>query len=88
MITDFTNSFLKDIESILDSKIKAAIMDVINEAEAAPNLRSIKNITKLKGYRSCYRIKMGDYRFGLKFENSTLTFAAFNHRKDIYRYFP
>jgi mRNA interferase RelE/StbE len=35
-----------------------------------------------------YRIRLGDYRVGLKIENNTVCFVRFLHRKDIYRYFP
>jgi len=85
---DFTNAFLKDIESVRDPKLKASIKEVIIDAQLSPGIRSIQNVSKLKGYRSCFRIKMGHYRFGLKLENNVLTFAAFHHRKDIYRHFP
>lgn len=88
MKIEFTKSFLKDLEAVRDSKLKAAIREVIQEAEEMPNLRSIQNISKLSGYRTYYRIKMGSYRIGLHFGGGILTFVAFNHRKDIYRHFP
>lgn len=84
----FTKSFLKDLEEVQDSKLKSSIREAIADAEKSPTLRSIQNITKLAGHRSYYRIKLGSYRIGLHFGNGILTFAAFNHRKDIYRHFP
>ncbi len=35
-----------------------------------------------------YKIRVGDYRIGIKFEHETLTFERILHRKDIYKVFP
>lgn len=43
---------------------------------------------KLRGYRSFYKIRFGNYRVGVRFEENTLTFERVLHRKEIYRYFP
>ena len=56
--------------------------------EAAKDILEIQNIKKLKGHRFFYRIRIGQYRVGLKIEKGTVSFAAFDHRKDIYKYFP
>ncbi|MDB5226116.1 MAG: hypothetical protein JWN78_309, partial [Bacteroidota bacterium] len=32
-------------------------------------------------------IRIGDYRIGIKVENEVVYFAAFEHRKDIYKSF-
>lgn len=42
----------------------------------------------MKGSESYYRIKLGDYRLGLRVENNKLIIIRFLHRKEIYRYFP
>jgi mRNA-degrading endonuclease RelE of RelBE toxin-antitoxin system len=46
------------------------------------------NLKKLKGVKSYFRLKLGDYRIGLALENNTLVFVRFLDRKDIYKYFP
>ncbi len=51
-------------------------------------LSEIHNLKKLTGYQLYYRIKIGDYRIGLKFENQLLVFERVLHRKDIYNFFP
>jgi mRNA interferase RelE/StbE len=56
--------------------------------EEVDTLEKIPNIKKLKGHRNAYRVRVGDYRLGLFFENSTILLARFLHRKDIYRIFP
>lgn len=42
----------------------------------------------MKAKGSYYRIRIGNYRLGLKQEQDTLTLLRFMHRKDIYTYFP
>ncbi|MGH8000971.1 MAG: type II toxin-antitoxin system RelE family toxin [Brasilonema sp.] len=56
-----------------------------------PNILSFEEITnlkKLKGYDNAYRIRIGDYRIGIIFDDETVMFQRVLHRKDIYRYFP
>ena len=51
-------------------------------------LSQIPNLGKLKGYRNYYKIRFGDYRVGLRYEDDTLIFERVLHRKDIYKYYP
>lgn len=84
----FTKKFLKQINALHSKKIKKEILLVISEVETAATLSDIKNLKKLSGYTSHFRIRIGDYRIGLFLNNNTLEFSAFDHRKDIYKYFP
>jgi mRNA interferase RelE/StbE len=51
-------------------------------------LSEIKNVKKLKGFSNAYRIRIGDYRIGVTFENNIVKFARVAHRKEIYKIFP
>ena len=88
MKVDFKESFAKDLGKIKDKKLLASVQGIIEQTETAESLREIKKIKKIKGYKIYYRIKVGNYRIGIKFENDLLTFVRFLNRKDIYRYFP
>lgn len=88
MITIFKNEFTRNLGKIKDKRLKEELLSIIEEIEAAENSTRIKNLKKLTGYKNFYRIRLGDYRIGLKIENNTVTFAAFAHRKDIYKHFP
>ena len=73
----------------MDSKsIKNSLISLIELMEKTDSLERIPNTKKLKGHKSAYRARIGDYRLGFFFENSTLTLARFVHRKDIYKLFP
>jgi mRNA interferase RelE/StbE len=84
----FKSSFAKDLRKIKEKKIKQQVLDIIQQVEKASNLQGINDLKQLKGFDKYYRLKMGDYRFGLILEQDTLLFVRFLHRKDIYRYFP
>jgi mRNA interferase RelE/StbE len=88
MNVSFKNSFLKEIEKLKDQSLKDEILESIVAVESAKDISEIKKIKKLKGFDLYYRIRIGNYRIGLKIENGTVHFAAFEHRKDIYKKFP
>lgn len=60
---------------------------VFNET---PNIKSFRDLRseKLQGYKNCYKVRFGNYRVGLKYENNTISFDRVLHRKEIYKYFP
>ena len=84
----FESKFSKDLRKIKDQKLLSQIKIVINECKLAQTLDDIKNLKKLKGYQTFYRIKIGDYRIGIAIINDELIFTRFLHRKEIYRFFP
>ena len=88
MKVEYKKSFLKDLKKLKNKNLKNSILNCIEEVESAPNIRQITNLKKLTGYENHYRLKIGDYRIGLKLENDVMYFVVFDHRKDIYRGFP
>ncbi len=61
---------------------------LIRLVELEENLNTIPHLKKLAGHKSAYRVRIGDYRVGLFYENNTVIFARIIHRKDIYKVFP
>ena len=83
MKTEFKASFLKAIKKIEDNQLKNEIVNTIKNVEAAGDLKQILNIKKLKGYKQYYRIRIGNYRIGIKLEDNTIFFVDIDHRKNI-----
>lgn len=81
-------TFLKELAKIPKKERQKAEKLVFEKSERFSDLHQIPNIGKLKGYSNYYKIRIGDYRIGLKFINDTLTFERILHRKDIYKVFP
>jgi len=88
MKAEFKASFLEAVKKIKNQQLKSEIVGTIKEVELAKNLRQIKQLKKLKGYKHYYRIRIKDYRIGLKIEKETVYFVDIDHRKNIYRIFP
>ena len=88
MKIDFKKSFPKDLRKINDKNILKKVKDVIDTIENSPSLMEIKNVKQLTSGEKYYRIRIGDYRIGLKLENEVVVFVRFLHRREIYRYFP
>lgn len=88
MNIEFKSSFVRDLKGIKDNKLYAEIRRVIERAEQAQSLQEMSDVKKLRGGDHYYRIRVGDYRIGVRVEGNTLTFVRVLHRREIYRYFP
>lgn len=89
MIVKIDKSFQKDVSRINDAKIKTAIAKSIEQVKNSGNLSSIANLRKLTGYKDLYRLRLGNYRIGLRYtEEQELVFIRFLHRKEIYQQWP
>ena len=88
MQVSITRRFEKDVEKELDKKLQLELAGVIEQLQKAGDLTDIPNVKKLKGYKTAYRIRMGDYRIGFLYENEKITLSRVMNRKEIYRYFP
>lgn len=88
MKVEFLDKFNKDLDRIYIPSVKKSIERAIIQAESAKNIQELRNIKKMTGYKIAYRIRIGDYRIGIYYENGIIQFARIAHRKDIYKLFP
>ncbi len=88
MKVEYLKKFSKDLDDLSLKSVKRSIIRLIEFMEVVDTLENIPNTKKLKGHKTAYRTRVGDYRIGFFFENSTILLARFVHRKDIYKIFP
>jgi mRNA interferase RelE/StbE len=88
MRVEFLKDFEKQLKKEKSAVVKNNIYKVVQKVIAAQTLSTISNCKKLEGHKTAFRIKSGDLRIGFFFENETILFAAFDFRKDIYKWFP
>ncbi len=88
MKVEFLKKFSKDLDGVGPMSVKSNLLKLIELMETVKTLEEIPNTKKLKGHRSAYRVRIGEYRLGFFFENETILIARFVHRKDIYKIFP
>jgi mRNA interferase RelE/StbE len=84
----FTKTFSKQVDSLRDESLKLRLAQIVQNVILANTLQDIVNLKKIKGHQTAYRIRIGDYRVGLFFEEGLIVFAYLAHRKDIYNRFP
>lgn len=87
MKTDIRKSFTKDADK-LPAPFKRLLARIIDKIEKAEQPNQLSDCKKLTGYKTAYRIRMGQYRIGFYYENKTVELVRILHRKEIYRYFP
>ncbi len=86
---EYAERFLKDLKKLRKNKIYDEIKDVCFERlPMYEDLRLIPHLKKMEGYRNYYRIRVGEYRIGLKARGKEIVLMRVLHRKQIYKYFP
>ncbi|MFN4254058.1 MAG: type II toxin-antitoxin system RelE family toxin [Saprospiraceae bacterium] len=89
MTTEYSARFVKDLKALRGTpafaKIRALAFESVPEMDA---IDQIPHCAKLEGHENYYRIRVGDYRIGLKMDADVLVFMRVLHRKEVYRYFP
>lgn len=88
MKVEFTRKFEAQVERLRDEKLKLEIANAVRSVMVANSLNDIPQLKKLSGFKTAFRIRTGNYRIGILFQNDIVYFAAFAHRKDIYNNFP
>jgi len=90
MKVSFKPSFVKDFKKLpREAKEKARRICLVT-FPSLDNLRRISeyDLKMIKGFHGYYRIRVGEYRIGLKEEKGGVIFMRVKHRKDIYKVFP
>jgi mRNA interferase RelE/StbE len=89
MKLEFDRSFLRDLDSIADSKLLKRLEKIILDLEKSESIKEIANLKKLTGFKTYYRIRIGDYRLGFELiDSNTIRLIVMAHRKDIYKNYP
>ena len=88
MKVEYLKKFSRDLDELKLKSVKQSLIRLIELMESADSPEKIPNTKKLKGHKTAYRTRVGNYRLGFFFENSTILLARFVNRKDIYKIFP
>ena len=81
--------FSKDLDAIRhEAKVKKKLLELIEQFKETDSLANLKGVRKIEGYQNYFRIKVGNYRLGIKLTKKRIELIRFLHRKEIYRRFP
>ncbi len=84
----FDRSFHKRLLKVTDKAVLEKVRHVIISTEEATDIGAIPNLKKMEGFKTFYRIRIGDYRIGIEVKKDIVSFITIAHRKDIYKKFP
>jgi mRNA interferase RelE/StbE len=84
----FLASFLSDVKKVRDGQVRRAVAGAIENVEQAADIEDIRSLKRLSGQRNYYRIRIGDWRIGVRIEADEVTFVRCLHRREVYRFFP
>ena len=87
MKIEIRKSFTKDADK-LPSAFQRQLSVIIENIRKTEQPNQLQDCKKLTGFKTAYRIRMGQYRIGFFYENKTIELVRILHRKEIYRYFP
>ena len=86
---EYAPTFLKDFKR-LPKAVQGRVKQIAFGEEILHDPFLGGKTQKLRGYRDYYKIRIGDYRIGLRldFEQRVVEFRRVLHRSRVYRKFP
>jgi mRNA interferase RelE/StbE len=84
----FRSSFLKDIKKLKSKSTTDLIHAVIENCEKAHVISDIKHCEPLQSKGKFFKLKYGQYRFGVYIDKGIVEFLKFGTRQNFYNDFP
>lgn len=88
MKVEYHKSFERDLRRVRDRNLLDRVKTVLIVLEDSETLESLTNIKAMKGHPEYFRVRIGDFRLGLKRIDGGVRIIRFLSRADIYRKFP
>jgi mRNA interferase RelE/StbE len=88
MKAEFRKQFIANLKGIKNRELANEIEYLIDQIEVIGSVDQISGIKKLTGHHDYYRIRIEDYRIGIKLSGDTVIFVCMYHRSIIYKLFP
>lgn len=88
MNIEYHKSFERDLRRVRDRSLLGRVKTALVELDKAETLESLTGIKAMKGHPEYFRLRIGDYRLGIKRTDSGVSIIRFLSRGDIYRKFP
>ena len=88
MKVEYRSSFVKDIKKLKSTALSKLIKSVIENCENARTISDIKHCEPLQSRGKFFKIKYGQYRFGVFIDKGTIEFLKFGTRQNFYDDFP
>ena len=87
MKVEFSKKFSKDLDNLKLKSVKQTLLRHIEFLEIVETLEEIPNTKKLRGHKTAFRTRIGDYRLGFFLENSLFYLEDLFTEKIFTKYF-
>jgi mRNA interferase RelE/StbE len=86
---EYTKRFLKELAS-LPKEIQSRVESIVFSELETEHPFELGYLSKLRGYKDKYKIRVGDYRIGVAVNktNKKIICQRVAHRREIYQTFP
>ncbi len=86
---EYSKKFLKELAS-LPKDIQFRVESIVFNELESDNPFELGYLSKMKGYKDKYKIRVGNYRIGLTIDKKARTIICQRvaHRREIYQIFP
>lgn len=82
-----SKQFGKDLKKC-PADIQQKFVQVYDEMISCKTLQRISGVKKLTGFKTFYRVRLGNFRLGFEMTDEHILLLHLLHRKEIYRFFP
>ena len=79
MKVSFEASFARDLKGVKDRTLLKRVEQVIAEVKTAATLSEVRHLTKMRGYATFYRLRLGHYRIGIEVIEDEVIFVRILH---------
>lgn len=87
MEIEYSREFIKNAK-LLTGKLRESLQQVIMEVKNATDVHQLSDCKRLKGFKSIYRIRLGDsrvfFQFHVKIANGKVFFILISNRGQAY----
>jgi len=88
MKVEYRKQFISNMQGIKNKDLADEFEFILEFLNQADNISEIPGVKILTGHSDYYRIRVEDYRIGIKLSGKKVIVVCFYHRSKIYTLFP
>ena len=82
-----TKNFQKEVRKV-SAPVALAVAQAIRAVQAAQSFTDIPHFKQLRGHKGYFRLRVGDYRIGLRWDGERFFAESIDTRGDFYKTYP
>lgn len=82
------DSFQKEVKKYKNEKLLKQVGETLEKIKLCKHIWDIGDVKLMQGSKNFFRIRVGDFRIGIKIEDETVFIIKFATRGNFYKNFP